>query len=263
MIRTSAIKWKIYLTRRLMFMARVLMVVLFAAFQSCQKDHFFDFLKSTGKDITVERSITDNFSGVRLENNINLVLTQGPSYSITLEGGENLLPGIETEIKDSVLTIRNHNKFNWVRSYDRKITARVTAPHFLNIGYYSTGILSNTDTLREDSIFITSYGGSGYINLVINTKLSHLALNSGSADLNISGSSDNNFIFAGSYGPFHCKDLLTRNTFMNNKGTNDCYINVAHLLEYEINGLGNIYYYGQPSVVRGKLNGQGKLIPMP
>ena len=241
--------------RTLLFLPAFLLI-------SCQKDHFFDFLKSTGKTVTIERDVKDNFVEVELENNINLILTQGPEYKITLEGGENLLSGIDTEIKDSVLTLRNNNKFNWVRSYDKKINAYVTAPHFLRIGYKATGTISNIDTLREDSLFITSYKGSGYINLCIKTNLSHLALNSGSADLNISGFSDNNFIYAGSYGPFHCLNLVTMNTFMNNKGTNDCYINVRKHLEYQINGLGNIYYMGKPPEISGTITGQGKLIAL-
>ncbi len=229
---------------------------------SCKKDHVFDFLKTTGKIVTIERAVNEDFATVKLENNIDLVLTQGPAYSITLEGGENLLPGIDTDISDSTLTIRNNNKFNWLRSYDKKIVARVTAPHFLKINYESTGTISNNDTIREDSIFITSYGGSGYINLCIKTGLSHLALTKGSTDLNISGFSGSNFIFAGSYGPFHCLNLQTQNTFMSNSGTNDCYINVTSLLEYEIKSLGNIYYKGKPPQISGTITGDGKLIPL-
>ena len=242
----------------------IFLLLLFSAmiFNSCKKDHFFDFLKSTGKIVTIERNVIDDFAEIRLESNINLVLTQGPFYKITMEGGENLLPGIDTEIKDSLLTFRNNNKVNWVRSYDKKITAYVTAPHFLKISYEGTGDISNNDTLREDSLFDTAFGGSGYINLCIKTRLSHLSINAGSADMNISGISDNNFIYAGNYGPFHCLDLVTQNTFMNNKGTNDCYIHVKQRLEYEINSLGNIYYKGKPPIITGTNKGQGKLIAL-
>lgn len=257
----------LYYTRSKFFPGvRLLLLILLTMsgllLDSCKKDHYFDFLKSTGKIITVQRPITGDFTAVKLENNIDLVLTQGPSYSITIEGGENLLPGIDSEIKDSILTFRNNNTFNWVRSYDKKITARVTAPHFLRILYESTGTLTNTDTIHEDSIFVQSYGGSGYIILCIKANTSHLALTRGSADLNISGISGSNFIFAGSYGPFRCQELHTLNTYMNNSGTNDCYINVANHLEYEIKGLGNIYYAGHPPQISGTITGAGKLIPL-
>jgi len=230
---------------------------------SCEKEHMFDFLKSTGDIVTIRREVSENFAEVRLENNIDLILTQGSFYQIRLEGGENLLPGIETAISDSILTIRNKNRFNWVRSYDKRITAYVTAPHFLRIGYEGTGTLSNTDTIREDSIFVTSYAGSGYINLCIKTGLSHFSLNTGSADFNISGYSGSNFIYSGSYGLFKCLDLETNNTYMSNQGTNDCYVRVNNHLEYEIKGLGSIYYAGNPGHVSGTITGEGKLIHLP
>ncbi len=242
--------------------AMILLLSALMFFGSCEKDHMFDFLKSTGDIVTIERAVSGNFTEIQLEDDINLVLRQGTPYRIVLEGGENLLPGIETEIVDSVLTLRNENRFNWVRSYDKKITAYVTAPHFLIIGYQGTGTISNTDTIREDSIFITSYAGSGYINLCLKVGLSHLAMNTGSADFNISGYSGSNFIYAGSYGPFHCLDLETLNTYMSNQGTNDCYVRVRDHLEYEIKGLGSIYYAGKPGSVTGTISGSGKLIPL-
>ncbi|MBK7172879.1 MAG: DUF2807 domain-containing protein [Bacteroidales bacterium] len=206
------------------------LLLLTILFEGCEKDHAFDFLKSTGKIISINRDVNENFTDVQIENNIDLVLIQGSPYKITLEGGENLLPGIETKISDSSLTIRNLNRYNWVRSYDKKITAYVTAPHFLSLGYRSTGTVTNVDTIHEDSLFITSYAGSGYIKLCIDVGLSHLSLNTGSVDFDISGKSGSNFIYAGSYGPFHCLELETLNTYMSNQGTNDCYINVKTTL---------------------------------
>lgn len=229
---------------------------------SCDKDHVFDFMKSTGKIIKVDRQVTENFAEIMLEDNVNLILTQGPSYQIILEGGENLLPGIDTEIRDSVLTIRNNNKFNWVRSYDKPLNAYVTAPHFLRLGFRSTAEITCTDTIREDSIFITSHDGSGYINLIIRTHLSHISLNYGSSDVKVSGFSNNNFIHSGSYGPIHCLDLQTYNTYMTNEGTNDCYINVKNHLEYRIRGMGSIYYKGKPLSITGTSTGQGRLIAL-
>lgn len=253
---------KIFTTATRKALITCLLLFSTVLFYSCEKDHAFDFLKSTGKIITLNREVNENFVEIQLENNINLILTQDDHYEIRLEGGENLLPGIETSIRDSVLTLKNLNKFNWVRSYDKKITAYITAPHFFRIGYKSTGTVSNVDTIHEDSIFVTAYEGSGYINLCMNVGLSHLSINSGSADFNISGYSGSNFIYAGGYGPFHCLNLETLNTYMSNRGTNDCYVNVKNHLEYEIKGLGSIYYKGKPPQVMGVIAGEGKLVAL-
>lgn len=229
---------------------------------SCDKDHAMDMFMSTGKDVSVSRPVTSYFTGIYLRDDVDLVITSGEDYAIRLTGGTNVLEGIETSVSDSVLTISNHNRYNWVRSYDRKITAYVSLPHLLKLNYEATGTVTCTDTIREDSLFVTAQGGSGYINLLISTRLSHLSITRGSADINVSGKSNVNFIFADGYGPFNCKNLWTAFTFMHTESTNDCYINVTHHLEYDITNLGNIYYRGHPDVIKGTDTGKGELIPL-
>lgn len=227
---------------------------------SCDKDHIFDFAMSTGDMVTISRPVRENFTKIYLKDDVNLIITQGNSYSISLEGGENVLPGIETTITDSVLTIKNTNKFNWVRSYDKKITAFVTLPHLLELQYEATSTVTNIDTIREDSLTVTTTGGSGYIDLVIKTGTSKLSIISGSADMKFRGKSGVCFIFSGSYGPFHCLDLQSDYLFMENASTNDCYVNVQYHFEYLISSLGNIYYKGNPAELSGSETSNGKLI---
>jgi hypothetical protein len=238
-----------------------LLLLLFAMLlPSCEKDHFWDFTKSTGDIVTVTRPVNESFTKIHLNDDVNLVITQGNTYSISVEGGENILSGIETSISDSLLTIRNNNKFNWVRSYDKKFTAYVTMPHIIDLKYEATGTVTNTDTIREDSLTVSAVGGSGYIDLIIKTGTSKLSIIYGSVDMKISGETGVNFIYSASYGPFHCLDLKSGFLFMRNASTNDCYVNVIHHFEYEITSLGNIYYKGNPEEISGTVSGSGKLI---
>lgn len=227
----------------------------------CEKDHWLDFTKSTGKEVTVIRPVNGDFAKISLNDGLDLVITTGMPYSIRITGGENILSGIKSEIKDSTLTLSNENTFNWVRSYDKKITAYVSLPHLLVFNYNSTGTVTCTDTIREDSIFINSYSGSGIIRLILDTRLSHMAINKGSVDMEISGKSNVNFIYSGGYGVFKCSKLQTVFTFMRTSSPNDCYINVSHQFEYEILNIGNIYYKGTPDIVKGSTSGGGKIIP--
>ena len=240
-------------------------MVLFSVtvlFVSCKKDHLFDFAKSTGKNVTISRPVAENFITIFLNDDVDLVITQGNSYSINLEGGENVLPGIETSISDNVLTISNNNTFNWVRSYDKKITAYVTMPQLTYLYYEATSTVSNTDTIKADSLFVIANGGSGFIKLLVNIGSSHFSINKGSVDMDISGKSGVNYIYSGAYGPFHCQDLKTVFTFINSNSTNDCYINTSYYLEYKITNLGNIYYSGNPEIIPIVITGKGKLIQM-
>ncbi len=246
------------LTNKTLFLT--MLTVSAVLFPSCEKDHFFDFAKSTGKIVTITRTVDENYTKIYLNDDVNLVITQGNAYSIKLEGGENILSGIETTFSDSTLTIRNKNKFNWVRSYDKEITAYVTLPHLLDLQYEATSTVTNTDTLREDSLTVSSTGGSGYIDLIIKTGTAKLSIINGSVDMKISGKTGVSFIFSGAYGPFHCLDLESDFLFMQNASTNDCYVNVKHHFEYQITSLGNIYYKGSPPEITGASSSSGILI---
>jgi hypothetical protein len=237
-----------------------ILLVVSQIFISCEKDGAAALTFRTGNIVTINRTVTENFTGIYLHDNVNLVLTQGPVYKISLEGGENILGGIKTDISQNMLTIKNTNTFNWLRTYDKEITAYVTLPHLLTLDYEATSKVSCTDTIREDSLAVTARGGSGYINLIIRTGTSKLSITSGSADMNVSGKTGVNFIFSGAYGPFHCFDLQSDYLFMRNGSTNHCSVNVKHEFEYEITSLGNIYYKGNPARISGSITGEGQLI---
>lgn len=243
------------------FFRIIILIISAQAFTSCEKNHLSDLFMSNGKEINESRDVTGNFTKIRLEDGVDLVISTGKPYQLTLTGGENVIEGVETFVSDSCLTISNKNRFNWVRSYDKKITAHVTLPHLIYLEYVSSCNVSNTDTIVEDSLFITAYG-SGYINLLLNTRSSHLALTRGSVDFNIKGNSAVNYLFADGYGPFHCEELKTGFTFMRTLSTNDCYVYVTEDLEYEINNLGNVYYKGNPKVIHGIANSDGRLIKL-
>lgn len=227
---------------------------------ACSKDHLFDFTKSTGPQVIIERNVDKNFDRIFMKDNINVVLTKGPVYNLKLEGGENLLPGIETEVKDNMLIISNKNTYNWVRSYDKELTVYVTMPHIWDIQYESVGTLTNTDTIQEDSLFVQVNGGSGFIDLAVKTGMIKLSIVSGSADLKVSGESGMSFLYLGSMGAIRTFDLRSKIVFMENAGTNNCFVNVRDHFEYIISGIGDIHYKGHPVIMNGNITGKGKLI---
>lgn len=242
----------------------VIMALCFAII-SCEKNNLFDIPISTGKTVSIERPVdtATPFNKIWLNDDVNLVITQGTPYKIKLEGGENLLPGIETTINNNQLTISNSNKYGWLRSYKKTITAYVTLPRITLITYNATSHLSCTDTLREnDSLTVSAEGGSGYIDLIIKTPKAKLSIFKGcSVDMKVKGISGLTFIYAAGYGPFYCDSLNSNYVFMRSLSTNNCYVYANVRLEYELMNIGDIIYYGPPSLVlKGIINGKGKLI---
>ncbi len=236
-------------------------LAILGTFAGCKKDNMFDCFKSTGEIVTQERSAS-YFGGIVLKNNLDLYITQGASYSIAVEAGKNLQKNIKTVIKDSVLTISNDNRCNWVRSYDKPMKVHLTVVDLDSIIYQSSGNVYSMNTLITDSIQVLVKEGGGSIDLQIETGKSYLQLNEGTVDLHVHGNSVVNYISSNAYGPVDCLDLNTNFTYMGSSSTNDCYIQVHMELEVVIDNAGNVYYTGDPYSISKTENSTGKLIKL-
>lgn len=242
--------------------AMVTLVAVVIVFSSCEKDNFFSNFKSAGPVTSVERTLGPAVDHIILNDDVNLVITQGTTPVLQLEGGKNLLANIETTIDSNKLIISNINKFNWLRSYENKITAYVTLPVLSQLTYNSTGRVTTTDTIHiNDSVDIEAIGGSGYIDLVLNSAKTKLSIFKGcSVDMKVAGRSGLTFIFAAGYGPFYCENLHSDFVFMRSISTNFCRVYASSKLEYELMNIGDIIYYGNPVSLSGSITGKGKLI---
>src|SRR5664279_908967 len=61
---------------------------------------------------TRETRNLSSFNEIILYDKINLVVTQDSVQRVTVEAGENLVPGIRTDVANNILTIKNNNKCN-------------------------------------------------------------------------------------------------------------------------------------------------------
>lgn len=238
----------------------LLIAIIGLTFFSCKKN-VGDCFKSTGSIITEIRTSKD-FHLIYLNDNVNLVLTQDSTNSVIVEAGENIINSIKTEFENGHLNIKNISSCNWVRSYAKDITVYVSVNYLDSLKYKSSGNISCTNTIKNDSISVDVWGGAGTIELFLDMKIAKLNLHYGTADMIFHGSSYVTYIYAASYGPFHCADFYSNNVYINNRGTNNCYVRASKVLEATIENIGNIYYYGNPETVSANISGEGELIKM-
>jgi hypothetical protein len=226
---------------------------------ACKPERMDDCFTPTGPEVEQERNIT-HFHSIELYNNINLVIEPGNMPTLRLKGGKNLLSSIETEVKDSTLTLRNLAACNWMRDYKRALTVYVTASTLRSIRYEGSGDITMPQQLKFDSLRVDVLGGAGSFHLNVETEKLGLFLHYGTVDFNVEGKAIITSIFANSYGPFYCNDLISNIIYIRNSGTNDCYVSARHILEVEITSVGNIYYSGDPYQLKSNITGSGKLI---
>ncbi|MEO5570543.1 MAG: DUF2807 domain-containing protein [Bacteroidia bacterium] len=228
-------------------------------FSSCEKDHAFDCFKNTGETITVDRPAAA-FNRIEMNNNVDLVVHFGAVYSVNVTAGANIINGITTEIIDNVLYIKNDNKCNWVRSFNTKFIVDVTTDDLINLVNNGSGNVTFEDTLRTYEFIYDNWNASGIIDFKFNGERILIKIHTGTADINIGGTTGLNYVYLFGFGNMNCKDLNAKTAFIVNMGSGDCSVRVSDELNATIESIGSIYYTGSPSSVTSVITGTGKLI---
>ena len=227
---------------------------------SCKKENLGDCFKSAGKTETSTRYIT-GFNKIKVEDKLDLYVTQGNYYEVKVEAGKNLQSNIRTEVKDSTLTISNINKCNFVRSPKTSIKVFVTLPILRYIRSGGVGPIYFQNQVVGDSLDIR-IGNSGDIHANIDMK--YLATSThGNGDLYITGKVDFSSHYTNGTNYLHLEELIIKDKIILNTYTiGDCYINAPlnGPMEVEIWESGNIYYSGTPTYYALNQKGKGQLI---
>jgi hypothetical protein len=231
-------------------------VLLFTG--ACSKDKC---LKSIGKVTTEERPLAD-FGKIMLSDDINVYIRQDSVNRVVVEAGANLIPWIITKVEDRVLTIRDDNKCNWLRSFKRKINLYLFCRELYNIEYYGAGEVRGLNTIVSDSVEIHSANGSGSITLDVNCRVLHVNMHTGPADAEVSGTAQWATYYTRGNGRIVCDKLVTGYAYIDAKGTNDSYVYSNYQLGAKIGYIGNVFYAGHPSIINSEVTERGQLIPI-
>lgn len=226
---------------------------------SCSREQPDDCFTNTGPQITESRP-SESFTTIELYDNVNLVLIPGTTYDLKVEAGKNIIDAVTTVVENNKLVIHNTMSCNWVRNFNKEITVYVTAPALFEIRYEGSGDITTQSQLTFDSLQFSVWGGAGTFNLDLNVIKLNLAMHYGTVDYHVKGRSLITTVFANSYGPFYCNELISNIVYIRNSGSNNCYVHAVHVLEAEITSVGDIYYSGNPYEVKSNITGSGKLV---
>jgi len=236
----------------------------FVLVNSCKKENAGDCFKSSGKAQTSDRALSA-FNKIRVEDRIDVFITQSPNYSVKVEAGKNLLSNIKTEVKDSTLYIRNINKCNFIRHPKNSIVkVFVSLPYlkYLRNGGVGTVYLENEFT--QDSMYV-SVANSGEVHLNVNLIYLHTSTH-GNGDIYAKGFVDYGNHYTNGTNYLRFQDLIIQNRIdLNSYSIGHCYINaptnpIGGLMKLEIWEAGNIYYKGEPDSLNLTRKGRGELI---
>ncbi len=228
-------------------LARIAIVLITALFfSSCGFDiNFGQGKKGNGEVITESREITDEFTKVSASEGIAVYITQADDFDIKVEGDENIIDLIGTDIKNGKLRI--HTIENIGRATKN---VYVSLPNITGLSSSSGAHLQTENAIETREITVD--GSSGAI-LDIEVTANQIDIDASSgANINISGKAEEAMVDVSSGGNINAKKLETQNCNADASSGGNVSINVSKSLVANASSGGNISYSGDADVEKKK-----------
>jgi putative autotransporter adhesin-like protein len=209
--------------------ALVALVILFASF-SCK--HIGKGVRGSGNRKTEKRELAA-FKSVEASGafEVNIVCQQAQSFEI--EGDDNLLPLIETDVNGGNLHIHSHTQYN----ASKPITIRISVPNLEK--------------------FTSAGAGDIHVSGVKNDQL--VLSNSGAANIEASGQTKFVDIGTSGAGNIDTSKLVAERAKVTVSGAANVDVYASQQLDVTVSGIGSVTYSGNPPVVNKSVSGIGSV----
>lgn len=243
-----------------MELRRLIPILMLLLFAGCEKDQWDDCITSTGA-IREDQRTTGGFHTVDLQDRVDLLLEQRDAGTVVVEAGINLMGQVVTEVRDSILYVRNDNRCNWVRSFKPRITVKVPIVGIRHLVLRGTGEVNCADTIRAGHFVLEQWSGQGSASLMLAVDRADIALHTGAGDVTAHGRCNEEVnLYSGMMGPIDASDLHAPVVNVNNSGATDIRCWAQERLHVQIRDVGDIYFRGDPTEVHADITGSGSLI---
>ena len=243
-------------------------------FNACMvMDNFAE--RGSGRITTEQRNVSA-ISGVSLHTDGELFIEVGNTEALRVEADDNLIPYIQTDVRDGVLTIQTGPKGNL--HFSRSVRYYLTVKSLNSIAIFSSGNIQAPD-LKADKFFINvsssgnlkmgdlqtgalvvNINSSGDVTMrVLNAQLLEANIRS-SGNLNIGGGEvKKQNIVLNSSGDYKAQNLESDESDVSLISSGNAAIRVRDQLRADLHSSGDLRYRGNPTVNLNK-GSSGNLI---
>lgn len=220
-------------------------VALLICFSSCVKDI----------GVQVQSVIkTPDFNGILQDAALDIVLSQGPGFSVEYEGSDIVLGDLEFVVGHGKLIITQHGHY----AYSGKSRIYITAPDLTCIESTSSGDIYSHNRFYFKGRADLKLSSSGDLDLNLDAFDLNTSIR-GSGTLRLEGNADFHSIEHEGFGPLYAYPLFTNQTRITSSSSGNSEIQVRNTLIARLRGSGNITFIGSP-FVDYIVTGFGKLI---
>jgi hypothetical protein len=205
-------------------------------------------ISGSGNSSTEDRN-TGSFSGVETVGSMNVIVLQGASHAVRLEGDDNLLEYVETEVDGDVLEIRPRRGYNLRPRAGLKIY--VTAPYFDKLSITGSGKITSQSKITSPRKMVVDITGSGDIEADVDAPEVNSEI-TGSGTIRLKGTTKRFTSEISGSGDTFAWDLLSEEAKVEIAGSGNVQLFASKNLNVEIAGSGDVQYKGNPSVSTSK-----------
>lgn len=184
----------------------------------------------------------DDFDGIQLEMEAEVFITQGPDFEVSVEGKENIIDEIDTDVRSGIWRIEADQ---CVRDVD-ELRIFITMPVIRSLSISGSGSIRGENFFEVDDIDL-AISGSGYLDLGLKADDIEVRI-SGSGDLELEGEADELDARISGSGDINAFRMTVNEAEVQISGSGDTEITVTDILRGRISGSGDILYKGKPAI---------------
>ncbi|MBU2929473.1 head GIN domain-containing protein [Winogradskyella psychrotolerans] len=210
-------------------------------------------IDGNGNVVVADRSLSDDFSEIKVSQGIDLYITQSNAIAVTLEADENLHNLIKTDVENGVLKI--YSTENIRRATSKKVM--VTVKTISRINATSGSDVYSTNTINVSNLELKSTSGAD-ITLDLKTDTLNCKSTSGS-DMELRGATVTFIADATSGSDIDASKLQAEISKVNVTSGADISVNTSKELTANATSGGDIKYYGNPEKVKKSDSSAGSI----
>lgn len=211
-------------------------------------------IKGNG-DITISKRTVSNYTKIGVAGSFHVTLSKENLSDITIKADENLLEYIVTEVENGELKIKTKKGFQ-IRS-TKKIEITVPFQKLEEVSLAGSGNIWSEETIDSPNLKL-SLAGSGDVNLKVQTKNLNSSI-AGSGNIHLNGITNELTCSIAGSGNINAYDLKSDIATLKIAGSGNAKVNASNEIHGSTVGSGNIYYSGNPPIVKVKSAGSGSV----
>ncbi|WP_405605731.1 head GIN domain-containing protein [Polaribacter sp. Asnod1-A03] len=222
---------------------KIITLLLVTVLLSSCSAEMFNSISGNKNVVTENRSTKEDFSAIKINNGLDLYISQGSKNKIIVEADENLQEIIKTEVNNGVLKI--YAEKNIWRSKARKVY--VTVKDLESISATSGAEVYTEDTLKLDNLIVGATSGAD-VEISVDVNTIETSATSG-ADIEVSGIANNHISSATSGASIEAYKLRSKNATARVTSGADINLFASETIDAKATSGGDIDFKGNPKKV--------------